>query len=157
MKVHYSSKSNEWATPQAFFDKLNAEFHFTLDPCSTDANAKCAKHLTKRQNGLAQDWRGERVFMNPPYGRGKAGVGAWMRKAQSESAQFKGALVVALVPARTDTKWFHDYVAAFGYEVRFIRGRLKFGSGKNSAPFPSMLVIFDSNTPNYLKYFPFTK
>ncbi len=152
MKVHYSSKSNEWATPQSFFDRLNAEFKFTLDPCSTDKNSKCAKHFTKLQNGLSQDWRGERVFMNPPYGRGKSGVGAWMRKAQTESAKINGPLVVALVPARTDTKWFHDYVAFYGYEIRFVKGRLKFGGGKNSAPFPSMLVIFDSNTPNYLKY-----
>ena len=109
--------------------------NFTLDPCSTHANAKCPKHYTIAENGLAQSWQGERVFMNPPYGRV---IGDWMKKAYEES---KGsALVVCLVPARTDTAWWHDY-AAKG-EIHFVRGRLKFGGQKNSAPFPSAVITF---------------
>lgn len=139
MSVHFSSKSNEWETPQDFFDKLNAEFHFTLDPCCTHENAKCAKHYTEAEDGLKQDWTEEIVFMNPPYGRE---IKHWVKKARDESAKFRGAVVVALVPARTDTAWWHDYVV--GREIRFIRGRLKFGGHKNSAPFPSAIVIFTS-------------
>jgi site-specific DNA-methyltransferase (adenine-specific) len=139
--VHFKSETPEWATPQPFFDKLNAEFHFTLDPCCTHENAKCAKHYTQAEDGLAQDWSGEVVFMNPPYGRE---IGKWVRKARQESAKWKGAVVVCLVPARTDTAWWHDNIEQYRdiYEVRFIRGRLKFGGHKNSAPFPSAVVIF---------------
>ena len=135
MKVHFSSATNEWATPQDFYDCCHAEFNFTLDPCCTHQNAKCTKHFTEAEDGLAEDWSADRVWMNPPYGRE---IGKWMRKAYEES--LRGALVVCLVPARTDTAWWHDY-AAMG-EVRFIRGRLKFGGAVNSAPFPSALVIF---------------
>jgi len=140
MRVHYMSQRHDWATPQPLFDALNAEFGFTLDPCALPHNAKCAKFYTPEDDGLAQDWSGERVFMNPPYGRA---IKDWMRKAY-ESAQ-GGALVVCLVPARTDTAWWHDY-AARG-EVRFIRGRVKFGDGKQGAPFPSALVIFNGGKP----------
>ena len=132
--VHFSSKTDLWATPQDFFDKLHAEFDFNLDVCATPENAKCARYFTKLDDGLAQDWRGV-VWMNPPYGRE---IGAWMKKA-SESAQ-GGATVVCLVPARTDTRWWHDH--AMRGEVRFVRGRLKFGGAKFSAPFPSAVVIF---------------
>ncbi|HET8689681.1 MAG TPA: DNA N-6-adenine-methyltransferase [Methanosarcina sp.] len=123
-----------WSTPQDFFDKLNAEFGFDLDVCATPDNAKCACYFTEAENGLAQEWSGM-VWMNPPYGRE---IGKWMRKAY-ESAQ-AGATVVCLVPARTDTAWWHDY--AIRGEIRFIRGRLKFGGSKNSAPFPSAVVVF---------------
>ena len=142
MAVHYMSETPEWPTPKEFFARLHAQYNFTLDPCSTHANAKCPKHYTVAENGLAQSWQGERVFMNPPYGRE---IGAWMKKAYEES---KGsALVVCLVPARTDTAWWHDY-AAKG-EVTFVRGRLKFGDGQNSAPFPSAVVLFKpSNDPS---------
>ncbi len=133
--VHFSSATNEWETPQSFFDELDAEWHFTLDPCCTHANAKCAKHYTQAENGLAQDWSGEHVFLNPPFGRE---IHRWMKKAYRES--LRGALVVCLVPARTDTTWWHAY-AAKG-EVQFIKGRLCFGGQANSAPFPSALVIF---------------
>ena len=133
-EVHFSSQSNEWETPQAFFDKLDEEFHFTLDPCSTDENTKCEKHFTLKDNGLRQDWSKEIVFMNPPYGRE---IVEWMRKAYNES--LKGALVVCLVPARTDTIWWHEY--AMRGTIRFIKGRLKF-SNKGTAPFPSAVVIF---------------
>jgi len=133
--VHFSSASDEWATPQDLFAELDARWHFTLDPCCTHENAKCRAHFTRVENGLTQDWSKERVFMNPPYGRE---IGAWMRKAHA--ASLRGALVVCLVPARTDTSWWQEF-AAKG-EVEFIRGRLKFGGHTNSAPFPSALVVF---------------
>lgn len=133
-KLHFSSKSDEWATPQDFFDKLHAEFDFCLDPCATAENAKCVLYYTLEDDGLTQPWLRQRVFCNPPYSQ----IKLWMAKAYEESQ--KGALVVCLVPSRTDTRWFHDY--AMKGEVRFIRGRLKFGGSKNSAPFPSALVIF---------------
>jgi phage N-6-adenine-methyltransferase len=135
MNVHFSSATDLWATPQDTFDALHAEFGFTLDVCATAENAKCADYFTVEQDGLAQEWRGV-SWMNPPYGRA---IGAWMRKAY-ESAK-GGATVVCLVPARTDTAWWWDY--AMKGEVRFIRGRLKFGGQANSAPFPSAIVIFN--------------
>ncbi|GED18212.1 DNA N-6-adenine-methyltransferase [Aneurinibacillus migulanus] len=135
--VMFSSATDEWATPQDFFDQLNQEFHFTLDPCATHESAKCARYFTEEDNGLAQDWTGEIVFMNPPYGRV---LGQWVKKAFEES--IKGATVVCLLPARTDTRWFHDYIYHRA-EIRFVKGRLKFGDSKNSAPFPSMVVIFN--------------
>ena len=135
MSVHFSSVTPEWATPQYFFDELDAEFQFTLDPCCTTENHKCPRYFTAEVDGLLQPWSPERVFMNPPYGRT---IGNWMRKAHFESQN--GALVVCLVPARTDTAWWHNY--AMRGEVRFLRGRLKFGGHKNSAPFPSAIVIF---------------
>jgi len=133
--VHFSSATDEWATPQWLFDALHREFAFTLDPCATRENAKCARFFTREDDGLAQDWRGEVVFMNPPYG---AAIGRWMQKA-FESAD-GGATVVCLVPARTDTAWWHRY--AMTGEVRLLRGRLKFGNANNCAPFPSAIVIF---------------
>ena len=132
-----TSKTDEWVTPQDLFDEFNAKFGFTLDPCATPENAKCEKFYTKEDDGLSRDWSGEVVFMNPPYGRE---IGKWVKKA-SEIAG--GGLVVALLPARTDTRWFHNYIyKQTGVEIRFIKGRIKFGGSKNSAPFPSMVVIF---------------
>jgi len=136
VNVHFSSATDLHATPQEFFDKLNAEFHFTLDVCATSENAKCQTYYTKQDDGLAQTWRGN-VWMNPPYGRE---IGRWMEKA-NEAAK-EGATVVCLVPARTDTKWWHE--CAIQHEVRFIRGRLKFGDAKNSAPFPSAVIVMRS-------------
>jgi site-specific DNA-methyltransferase (adenine-specific) len=132
MSVHFMSTTPEWATPQSTFDELNEEFHFTLDPCATKENAKCKKFFTAEDDGLSKSWGGERVFMNPPYGRE---IGRWVQKASQTGG------VVCLLPARTDTRWFHDYIYGKA-EVRFIRGRLKFNDGKNSAPFPSMIVVF---------------
>ena len=132
----FSSTTDLWATPQDFFDELNEEFEFTLDPCATPDNAKCAKFFTKEQDGLKQDWSGERVFCNPPYGRA---IGAWVKKCHDEAQ--KGTLVVMLIPARTDTSYFHDYIYGQA-ELRFIRGRLKFGNAEQGAPFPSMVVVF---------------
>ncbi len=137
MKVHFSSESNEWYTPQALFDTLNKEFRFTLDPCATKQSAKCRKFFTEKQDGLSQDWSGERVFMNPPYGRA---IGKWVKKAVDSDAT-----VVMLIPARTDTKYFHEYIYENpNCEIRFLKGRVKFETptgAKNSAPFPSMVVI----------------
>lgn len=136
----FSANTVEWATPQDFFDKLNDEFHFTLDPCSTDKNAKCEKHYTKEQDGLAQDWTGEVVWCNPPYGRE---MPKWIKKCYEHS--LSGGTAVMLIPARTDTKAFHEYIYGKA-ELRFIRGRLKFGGSKNAAPFPSMVVVYNKRT-----------
>ena len=134
----FSSSSNEWATPRAFFDELNAEFHFNLDPCSTHENAKCEEHFTLEDNGLDKDWGGYRVFCNPPYGRE---LSRWVKKCYDESRK-PDTLVVMLIPARTDTSYFHDYIYHKAREIRFIRGRLHFNESKQGAPFPSMVVIF---------------
>lgn len=127
------SKTIERETPSWLFNELDSEFHFNLDPCSTDENAKCENHYTKKENGLEQNWGGYRVYCNPPYGKQ---ISKWVRKAYESNT-----LVVMLLPSRTDTKWFHDYCLRYG-EVRFIKGRLKFGNGIGNAPFPSMIVVF---------------
>ena len=132
----FTSKTDQWATPQNFFDKLNAQYNFELDVCADKTNHKVKKYYDEQDNGLIQPWAPYRCWMNPPYGRV---IGHWMKKAYDESQL--GALVVCLVPARTDTKWWHDY-AMRGGGVEFIRGRLKFGDSKNSAPFPSAVVVF---------------
>lgn len=135
--VMFSSKTDLWETPQDLFDKLNAEFHFDLDVCALPENAKCTMYYTPDMDGLKQPWKGT-VWCNPPYGRQ---IGQWVRRAFF--AAVGGSTVVMLLPARTDTRWFHDYI--YGretVEIRFLKGRLKFGNAKNSAPFPSMVVIF---------------
>ena len=137
MDVHYSSKTNEWSTPQDFFDELDKEFNFTLDPCATSENAKCTKYFTVEDDGLKQDWSKDTVFMNPPYGRE---IKYWVQKAYEES--LKGATVVCLIPARTDTAYWHDYIFGKADDIRFLRGRLKFGDSKNPAPFPSAIIIY---------------
>lgn len=135
--VMFSSKTDMWETPQSLFDELDQEFHFTVDVCATPENAKCSKYYTKKQDGLSQPWNGV-VWCNPPYGRQ---IGAWVRRAHLASAC--GATVVMLIPARTDTRWFHEYIYKNKrVEIRFIKGRLKFGNAKNSAPFPSMICVF---------------
>ena len=133
--VMFSSKTDLWETPQEFFDKLDAEFHFNLDVCATPENTKCAAYYTPEMDGLSQPWYG-RCWCNPPYGRG---VGAWVDKAVRSALE--GATVVMLLPARTDTKWFHQWIYRRA-EIRFLPGRLKFGGAKNSAPFPSMVCIW---------------
>lgn len=133
-EVMFSSRSDEWETPQWLFDQLYTEFGFSLDVCATADNAKCERYYTKAEDGLAQDWSGV-CWMNPPYGRE---ISRWIEKAYESS--LGGATVVCLLPSRTDTKWWHEYVMRG--EVRFLRGRLKFGGSKNSAPFPSAVVIF---------------
>ena len=142
--VMFSSKSNDWATPQDFYNQLDAEFGFTLDPCASQASAKCSSFYTADDDGLSKDWGGHTVFMNPPYGRK---IGNWLRKAYEEGEK-SNTRVVALIPARTDTKYWHNYCMK-ATEIRFVKGRLKFGHGntKNSAPFPSAVVIFSGSPP----------
>jgi phage N-6-adenine-methyltransferase len=133
--VHFSSKTDLWATPQSLFDDLNAEFGFTLDVCALPENAKCASFYTPEIDGLTQDWRGV-CWMNPPYGRE---IGKWVAKAHASAE--RGATVVALLPARTDTSWWHDYVRQ-ARDIRFLRGRVRFGEATSGAPFPSAVVVF---------------
>lgn len=144
-KSLFTSNTEEWATPQAFFNELNKEFNFTLDPCATQENAKCKKFYTKEQNGLLQSWQGETVFCNPPYGRE---IAKWVEKADKEAQG--GATVVLLIPARTDTRYFHKYIYK-RYETRFIKGRLHFNESKQGAPFPSMVVIMKKRKCNKWK------
>lgn len=133
--ILFSSKSTEWETPWHLYNELNREFDFELDPCSTDENCKCERHFTIQDDGLKQDWGKYTVFCNPPYGRG---IEKWVKKC----AEHKG-IAVMLIPARTDTKWFHKYIYHnFNAEIRFLPGRLKFSNCENSAPFPSMIVVF---------------
>lgn len=133
LDVHFSSKTPEWSTPQDLFEELHAEFGFTLDVCATHENAKCGAYYTVEDDGLSMDWHESEVcWMNPPYGDA---IGDWVAKARSADAT-----VVCLLPARVDTGWWWDN-CRYG-EVRFLRGRLKFGVGANSAPFPSAVVIF---------------
>lgn len=136
--VMFSSVKDDWETPQEFFKKLNQEFNFTLDPCANDKNHKCTRYFTKEQNGLVQSWNNEIVFCNPPYGKE---IKEWVKKCYIESQSC--ATVVMLIPSRTDTSYFHDYIYGKA-EIRFIRGRLKFGNSKNGAPFPSMVVVYKS-------------
>lgn len=137
--ILFSSEKEDWETPKEVFDVLNKTFDFTLDPCASKENHKCKKYYTKEQDGLKQSWKDEKVFCNPPYGRE---LYKWVKKCADEADNNK-ALVVLLCPARTDTKWFHEFIwQKKGVYVNFIKGRLKFGNSKNSAPFPSMLVVF---------------
>lgn len=129
----YTSKTDEWATPQAFFENLDQEFHFTLDVCANNENHKCKLYYTKADDGLKMNWGGHIIWCNPPYGRE---IGKWVEKCANHDG-----IAVMLLPARTDTRWFHDYIYGKA-EIRFIKGRLKFGGATNSAPFPSMVVVF---------------
>jgi site-specific DNA-methyltransferase (adenine-specific) len=133
----FATGTDDWGTPQELFDALDAEFHFTLDPCATPETAKCHEYFTEEDDGLNQDWFMETVFCNPPYSDRQQT--AWVKKCYEH--WMRGGTAVMLIPARTDTRRFHDYILD-NAEIRFIRGRLKFGNSKNSAPFPSMVVIF---------------
>lgn len=133
----FTSTTDLWSTPQQFYNKYNEQYHFELDVCADDTNYKCNNYFTKDQDGLKQEWNGI-CWMNPPYGRE---IGKWVKKAYESS--LNGATVVCLLPSRTDTKWFHEYCVKGNIE--FIKGRLKFGDSKNSAPFPSMIVVFKND------------
>ena len=136
----FSSKDDSWETPPSLFNILDMEFNFTLDPCCTKQTAKCKKFFTKEEDGLIQDWSKDIVFVNPPYGRE---IGKWVEKSYNETK--KGAKVVMLIPSRTDTKWFHDFIYNKA-EIRFLKGRIRFLQNKkelNTAPFPTMLIIFN--------------
>ncbi len=136
-KVLFSSRSEEWPTPDGFYSALDDEFRFTLDPCATNENAKCELFYTKAQNGLIQNWGQNRVFCNPPYGQQ---MPLWAKKCFEASRD--GALVALLANARTDTRWFHDWVYGKADEIRFVKGRLKFGNATTAAPFPSLVAIY---------------
>jgi len=146
-KLMFSSKSDEWETPPEFYDKLNKRFKFTLDPCATHENNRCDKYYTIEDDGLSKSWANEKVFVNPPYGD----IGKWVKKAYDESTE-NGAIVVMLMPARTDTKYWHDYIMNSASAIYFIKGRLKFYNkviadytGKSDlspAPFPSVVIVF---------------
>ena len=133
-KIHFSTGNVEWSTPDELFGELGKIFNFVLDACASRTNAKCPNYFTKEKDALRQRWNGT-VWMNPPYGNQ---IGAFMQKAYEESVA--GATVVCLVPSRTDTRWWHGY--AKRGDIIFLRGRLKFGGSKTSAPFPSAIVIF---------------
>lgn len=134
-KTLFSSQSVEWETPQWLFDELNNEFGFDIDVCATPGNAKCSRYYTEKEDAMHQPWGGK-VWCNPPYSRQ---VGRWVKKAHDEAQN--GATVVMLLFARTDTKWFHDYIYNKA-EVRFLKGRLRFNGSAVNAPAPSMVVIF---------------
>ena len=140
LDVHFSSKTDEWPTPQWLFDALNKEFGFTLDVCSTHENAKCKRHFTREEDGLGKSWNSEVCWMNPPYG---TQIKRWMAKAHNETIS-ECATVVCLVPARTDTKWWHEF--AMKHEIRLLKGRLKFGDAVHSAPFPSAIIVMRAAT-----------
>lgn len=135
LAVHFSSRTDLWATPADFFARLNEEFNFTLDVCALPENAKCERFFTPADDGLSQQWIGV-CWMNPPYGRD---IRRWVEKAYLSARA--GSTVVCLLPARTDTSWWHTWVMRAN-EIRFVRGRLRFGNSKNSAPFPSAVVVF---------------
>ena len=141
----FTSQSEEWETPQYVFRALDSEFHFEVDVCATSQNAKCKTFFDVTVDGLKQEWSPFRCWMNPPYG---SKISNWVRKAYQESQS--GALVVCLLPARTDTKWWHHSAMKAG-EIRFIEGRISFGQGKQSAPFPSCVVIFYPELENPYK------
>jgi phage N-6-adenine-methyltransferase len=131
--VHHSSQSDEYRTPQAVFDHYDRIFHFDVDVAATRKNAKCERFFTKADDGLKQEWKGA-IWLNPPF----SSIQKWMRKAY-ESAKL-GAVIVALIPARTDTQWFRDYVSHA--EIELLEGRIKFGGGASTAPFPSMVAVW---------------
>lgn len=139
MDVHYSSATDDWETPVEFFSNLARKYWFVLDVCATEDNAKCYAFYTPEEDGLSQDWAADSLtgvcWMNPPYGRE---IAKWVKKAYEESQ--RGAIVVCLLPARTDTRWWHEYVMKG--QVTFIKGRLKFSGAKENAPFPNALVVF---------------
>ena len=135
-KALFSSNSDEWATPLEIFNELNNEFNFNLDVCATESNHKCNLFFTQKDDGLSKKWGGYRVFCNPPY----SNISEWVKKAYYESYK-PDTLIVLLIPARTDTKYFQEFIYHRA-EIRFIKGRLKFGDSKTSAPFPSMIVIY---------------
>lgn len=135
-KSLFESKSQEWETPAGIFDPLNQEFHFTLDVCASVQNHKCDQYFDKEHDSLSQDWTG-RCWMNPPYGRQ---IARWIQKARLETDLGHADIVVCLLPARTDTKWWHEYVTTA--EIRFLKGRIRFVGATSGAPFPSAIVIF---------------
>ena len=152
-EVHFKSGNKEWETPESLFWPLKKEFNIVLDTCATEANTKCNAWIDRKMNALSASWStmlanigpDKAGWMNPPYGRE---IDKWVRKAHEES--LKGATIIALLPARTDTSWFHNYIHN-KHEVRFLKGRIKFVGAKDSAPFPSMIVIFKPKTDTFIQ------
>lgn len=151
-KVLLSTGKDDWGTPQKLYDALNKEFGFTMDACADNTNYKHENYYTVETDGLKADWGGQTVFCNPPYSKrkkDKPGQEDWIEKAYKESNE-NGATVVMLIPARTDTIAFHEYILGKAQEIRFVKGRLKFEidrkANKEAAPFPSMIVIFRGNS-----------
>ncbi len=145
-KALFTSKKDDWETPQKLFNELNKEFQFDLDATANDHNAKCEKYFTKEQDALVQEWRGS-VFCNPPYGRE---IPKFLEKAYTESRKEYCDRVVLLIPARTDTRAWHDYIFPFAKDIRFLKGRLKYelnGIAKDASPFPSAIIIFEKEEP----------
>ena len=143
LAVHFSSAKQDWETPWPFFRHMEEKYGpFMLDVCATPANAKCKRFYTRKENGLLQPWFGK-SWMNPPYGRE---IRAWVKKA-SEEVRKNAEQVVCLLPARTDTAWWHEYVERHAHHISFIRGRITFAGARHAAPFPSVLVIFKKETP----------
>lgn len=137
--LHFSSKKTDWETPDDFFAKLDRMYHFTLDVCATKKNAKCKQYYTPKQDAFTQSWTG-RIWMNPPYGRQ---IDKWIQRAWLAAITGEAEIVVCLLPARTDTRWFHDYICtSTAVKIEYIRGRLQFKGAKYKAPFPSMVVVF---------------
>lgn len=159
--LHFSSTATEWETPPALYFALDDEFRFDLDPAATHENRKCERYYIAPETrakgwvsggGLDLIWDG-RVFLNPPYGRE---IGEWVEKAFSETVVLKHCpIAVCLLPARTDTRWFHDWCWSANH-IRFIKGRIQFVGAKHAAPFPSMLVIFTADQyglyPSFTSY-----
>lgn len=151
-KVHFQSGNTEWETPKELFLPLQKKYNIVLDVCATEKNAKCKAFIDKKTNGLSYSWSaanslGGACWMNPPYGRG---IERWVRKAHEEA--LKGVTTIALLPARTDTSWFHNYIQN-KYDVTFLKGRIRFVDAKSSAPFPSMIVVFKKRKQINFKFF----
>lgn len=140
-QLMFSSDSDEWVTPDNFYNGLDNIYHFTLDPATDGWNSKCKRYFTAQQDGLKQSWQGETVFVNPPY----SDIKEWVRKSYEEG-QKPNTCVVMLIPSRTDTKYWHDYIMK-AQEIHFVKGRLKFGNQKNCAPFPSAVIVFHKDMP----------
>lgn len=139
MNVHFSSRKTDWETPRELFRVWDASHGpFTLDVCATARNAKCGRYFSPEINGLIQPWRGV-CWMNPPYGRA---IGLWIAKAMAEIEAARAKRIVCLVPARTDTAWWHDFILPHG-AVHFLRGRVRFEGAEHPAPFPSAIVVFE--------------
>jgi len=139
LKTLFSNKKTDWETPINLFNELNKRYNFTLDVCANENNFKVINYINEEKNGLLQDWNNNICWMNPPYGKE---IGKWVEKALFESKK-ENCTVVSLLPARTDTKWFHNYILnQSNVEIIFMKGRLKFGDSKNSAYFSSMVVLF---------------
>ena len=145
--INQDSGKTDWATPKKLFEYFDDTYHFDLDPCSTHENALCKKHFTIEEDGLKQDWGGSKVFMNPPYSRETS---KWIEKAYQES--LKGAVVVCLIPCRPDASYWHKWIFPYASQIYFIQGRLHYSDSKETAPFPSAIVIFDKGVYDSQKH-----